>query len=172
LNGPTVKIISHKVYDGGIASLNKRVLEIYCSHIEVGFPKAIQYDNGATVPEVAYWNEYGTTRGIPARPFLRPAIYGNMNTYRQALKVLMRQILLGKITVTQHWGLLGQMAVKNIRDEIDNTRTPPNAMSTAIRKASKTKAGHKIGPIYVHPLIDSGTMRKSVSYITVKDESI
>lgn len=165
-------VVTHKIFNGGIASLSKRSLELYESYLKVGFPKAVQYDNGATVPEVAYWNEYGTTKEkgpIPARPFLRPAIYSNIRTYRVMMKMLMKAFLAGKITMQQHWGILGQMVVKNIRDQIDNTRTPPNALSTTIKKVSKTKGKHKIGPLYSHPLIDTGKMRQAVSYAIVRN---
>lgn len=165
-------VVSHKIFGGGAAGLTKRALELYQSYLAVGFPKAVQYDNGATVPEVAYWNEYGTTKEngpIPARPFLRPAIYNNIKIYRDMMKKLMAAFLAGKITLVQHWGILGQTCVKNIREEIMNVRTPPNAMSTAIRKTSKSKPKKNVyGPLYSKPLIDTGKLRQSVSYAIMR----
>jgi hypothetical protein len=161
--------VKHDIFNGGIAGLSKRALELYESFLAVGFPKAVQYDNGATVPEVAYWNEYGTSRGIPARPFLRPAIYNNVKTIREMMKKSLAAFLEKKINMAQTWGLIGQVCVKNIREQIDNTRTPPNAFSTTIKKTSKSKPKKNVyGPLYSHPLIDTAKMKQSVSYIIVK----
>jgi hypothetical protein len=47
--------------------------------VEVGFMADAKYSNGLSIAQVAYWNEYGTTKangkqGSPPRPFFRNAV--------------------------------------------------------------------------------------------------
>ncbi len=119
------------------------------SKVKVGFP-AGEADNDIVARAV--WNHYGTSRGIPARPFLLNAIRKNKQTYRAALKTSAAKILRGETTMGTVVRKLGILAQGHIQDEITGLRTPPNAVATIAAKGSS------------NPLIDTGEMRGSVTY--------
>jgi hypothetical protein len=121
----------------------------------VGFP-AGEADSG--VIERALFNEFGT-KNIPERPALRNAVRSNRTVYRSMMKAEARTILLGavkghdsakaKIRALKRLGIRAQ---GDIQSEITSLQTPPNAASTIRQKGSS------------NPLIDTGEMRKSVTY--------
>lgn len=119
------------------------------SKVKVGFPEG-EADNDIVARAV--WNHFGTSRGIPARPFLLNAIRKNRRLYRSALKASAAKILRGETTMERTLSKLGIFAQGHIQEEITNLRTPPNAASTIAAKGSS------------NPLIDSGEMRGAVTY--------
>lgn len=117
--------------------------------VKVGFPAGLV--DGAVVDR-AIWNHYGTSRGIPSRPFLLNAIRKNRRKYIEALKTSGAKILRGEATLDQTMSKLGILAQGDIQQEITNLRTPPNAPSTIRAKGSS------------NPLIDTGEMRSKVTW--------
>ena len=102
------------------------------------------------VSNVALWNEFGTSNGIPERPFMRqaisdaepliPAILRNaLSPYQMAIN---RQVA----------AEIGELVKSLIQRRITTLRSPANAPSTIERKGSS------------NPLFDEGFMRKSVTY--------
>lgn len=122
------------------------------SQVEVGFPKG---KSDADIVARAIWNHFGTSRGIPARPFILNAIRRHQKKYRGGLKKMAKQIVRGVITPEQAMRKLGIAAQGDIQSEITTLRTPPNAQSTIDRKGSS------------NPLIASGEMRQAVTYKVV-----
>lgn len=118
--------------------------------LEVGFFDSAKYPNGEYVAKVAKYNEFGTIK-IPMRPFFRNAIANNNTKWFSNLKSL----LLQKNDIKKSLEIVGQIARGDIVKSINQTTTPPNAQSTI--KAKKSS----------HPLIDTGIMRRSVSYKVV-----
>lgn len=59
--------------------LDKRVKNLGGSGktLRVGFLETAKYPTGESVAQVAFWNEYGTSRGSPPRPFFRSMIEKN-----------------------------------------------------------------------------------------------
>lgn len=127
--------------------------------MKVGFVKGLgthPNSNGATVAEIAAYNEFGTDT-IPERPFLRTSIRENMKpVYAPMIKALLEKILNGQVTVTQAIGLLGEKASADVKLKIIAISDPPNADETIDKKGS------------TNPLIDTGLMNQSVTWEKVK----
>lgn len=106
--------------------------------------------NSIPVAQYAIYNEYGTNR-IPSRPFLRTS----MDIYHEAawLPELADQIREGTPT-EQALARVGEMAVGDIRETIEDWETPPNAPYTIARKRSRRN----------DPLVDSGDMVDAMAY--------
>lgn len=119
------------------------------SHVKVGFPEG-EADNDIVARAV--WNHFGTSRGIPARPFLLNAIRKNRRKYRAAMKTSAAKILTGETDIKTVLRKLGIVAQGDIQDEITTLRSPANAASTIERKGSS------------NPLIDEGEMRGAVTW--------
>lgn len=117
--------------------------------VKVGFPSG---ETEGDIVDRAIWNHYGTSRGIPARPFLLNAIRKNRRTYRNALRTSAAKILRGETTPNIVLSKLGILAQGHIQDEITMLRSPPNAASTIAAKGSS------------NPLIDDGEMRGAVTW--------
>lgn len=103
------------------------------------------------VAAVAAWNEFGTKDGrVPERPFIRQAIKG---ADKDLIEVLKENIdPLDMVLTRQTAGKMGQVMVGRIQRSITTLRTPPNAPATIRKKSSS------------NPLIDTGTLRQSVTY--------
>lgn len=114
--------------------------------VKVGFP------TGSTNVDKAIWNEFGTSRGIPERPFMRNSMRNNLSKYMNALKSSATSIMNGRSTTRQNLMKLGVLAASDIQDEIKSLKSPPNAPSTIKAKGSS------------NPLIDTGEMRQSVTW--------
>jgi len=117
--------------------------------VKVGFP-AGQTDGDVVAR--AIWNHYGTSRGIPSRPFLLNAMRKNKKKYRTAMRTSAGKILRGETSVGTVVRKLGVLAQGDIQDEITTLRTPKNADATVKAKGSS------------NPLIDTGEMRQAVTY--------
>lgn len=121
--------------------------------VKVGFPSGL---TDGDVINRAIWNHYGTSRGIPSRPFLTNAMRSNRRKYLDAMKTSASKILTGQITLTQFLNKLGALAQGDVQMEITNLRFPPNAPSTIKAKGSS------------NPLIDTGEMRSAVTWKVVR----
>lgn len=108
--------------------------------------------DGATVAQVAWWNEFGTD-DIPSRPFLRTTMRENRRKFSKVTKTIYERALKGVGNVENMVDALGMLAQSLVVQAIDNTLTPPNAPATLEAKAPKT-----------HPLINTGRLRQSISY--------
>lgn len=117
--------------------------------VKVGFPAG---EADADIVARAVWNEFGTRRGVPERPFLRNAMRSNREAYRARLTELARLIVLGGLDLSVALRLIGTQAQGDIQKEIVILAQPPNAPSTIARKGSS------------NPLIDTGEMRQKVTY--------
>lgn len=126
--------------------------------VAVGFP-AGKVDSD--VLNRAVWNEFGTRGGasgggwggpIPERPFMRNAMRNNLGKYRSAMKTAAPHLLMGSTSLTGVLTKLGQLAVDDIKAEIQTLRSPPNSPVTIELKGSS------------NPLIDSGEMHQAVTW--------
>ena len=72
----------------GSDSLIKRLEEIAKKMgggaVEVGFMANAKYPDGTSVAQVAFMNEFGTSK-IPARPFFRPMISGEQSSWPEKM---------------------------------------------------------------------------------------
>lgn len=124
------------------------------TRVKVGFPEG---EVGDDILERAVYNHYGTSRGIPSRPFLLNAVRANQAKYKRFLQSQAKKVLSGETSQLRVLDQLGVMAEGDVKKEITRLRTPPNAPSTIKQKGSS------------NPLIDTGEMRASVTYVVDED---
>ena len=117
--------------------------------VKAGFP-AGQTDTD--IVDRAIWNHYGTSRGIPPRPFMLNAIRKNRRVLLQGLKDIAEGVFRGETTLEIEMTKLGAFAQGLIQKEITDLKDPPNAPATIKAKGSS------------NPLIDSGEMRAAVTW--------
>lgn len=126
------------------------------NHVKIGFPAG---EADADNIQKAIWNEFGTSRGIPERPFMRNTMRKKRAEYRAAMKAaavtIIEQAALGESVAKEKRKALKKLGIKaqgDIQAEITSLRTPPNAPSTIQQKGSS------------NPLINSGEMRAAVTF--------
>jgi hypothetical protein len=124
--------------------------------VKVGFPAG---EADAENIQKAIWNEFGTNRGIPERPFMRNTMRKKKAEYRAVMKAaaatIIEQAALGESVAKEKRKALKKLGIKaqgDIQAEITALRTPPNAPSTIRQKGSS------------NPLINSGEMRAAVTF--------
>lgn len=129
--------------------INKREITKFMGKekLEIGFFETARYPNGVFVAQVARYNEFGTLN-IPMRPFFRNAINKNIKKWYATLQNAINQ----NATPSKALSIVGEVARADIIQSITDLRTPPNAESTIKQKKS------------TNPLIDTGLMRRSVTY--------
>ena len=118
--------------------------------VRVGWFAGTQYSNGQPVASVAYYNEYG--KGVPARPFVRPAIHQNQAHLVDLLRTKYKQALRNNDNTLQVLGQFGMYVKGLIQQQIINTNSPPNAPSTIKRKGKNS------------PLRDTTVMLHSIGH--------
>lgn len=141
--------------DHGYASLVAAVFDLAHHHpvVHVGILDGEETHGGSEVSilDVATWMEFGT-QDIPARSFIRAWFDEDEDHLREVLTTLLQEVVAGKLSKEQALEQLGQYAVGRIQQRISDGIPPPNAPSTIEKKGSST------------PLIDTGTLRASVTY--------
>lgn len=109
-------------------------------------------DHGQTIAEIAFWNEFGTAR-IPPRPFLRSTLKERKLKYKALFAKILKAILNQRLSSQQGIGRIGLRVSSDIQQKITTLTSPPNAYATIVRKGGKQ-----------NPLLDSGTLRRSISW--------
>lgn len=110
-------------------------------------------DDGVSLVSIATWNEYGTSRGIPARPFVRMAFDRHKNQISDFIEKMRDGILAGHIDTEAALGFIGADHQSRTQEELLNGGWAPNAPSTIARK----KPG-------LGPLVHTGVLHSSISY--------
>lgn len=108
---------------------------------------------GQTIALIAAWNEFGNKR-VPSRPFMRTTLREHMYYKKELLAILtnnLRSLKYQTIPLKQ----LGVKAASDMQAKITTNDFRANTESTIARKS--TTSGRKD-----KPLIDSGTLRKSI----------
>lgn len=106
--------------------------------------------NGASLVEVAAYNEFGTQH-IPARPFVRQTTDNNRGAWGRMAAQLEDRVAHG-MSPHQALEILGNKAEGDMKKTIGRGHFAPNAPNTIKQKGSS------------QPLIDTGRMRNSVSH--------
>lgn len=107
-----------------------------------------------TIAEYAAYNEFGTSRGIPPRPFMRESAEAFKHNSADLSARITQAIEEGRMTVTQGLNVMAERMKEEIRDTIQNGSFEPLAPSTVSAKKGSDKT-----------LIDSGAMIQSVSHV-------
>ena len=118
--------------------------------VRVGFFPGSRYDGETSVAQVARYNEFGL--GVPARPFMRPAVHANKAELTNLLHRMYRQAIRDNQNTVVPLERFGEHVKGLIQEQIVKTTTPPNAPSTIKRKGFNA------------PLRDTLTMLHSVRY--------
>lgn len=125
-----------------------RQLLVGIQGVEAAAPEG---ESQLTVAEVANRHEFGI--GVPERSWLRAWFDERRGEIERDLSRVMRRVSEGRLTLDQGLNLLGQKYQAQIQERISNGIPPPNSDATIAAKGSST------------PLIDTGQMRSSITYI-------
>jgi len=178
--GSKIKDIDH-----GWEEAKKQLNKVDGGAVRVGILQdAPAYEDGTTMAEVAFFNEFGT-KTIPERSFLRTTYDENIKKYTMFVAENMFQIFAGKIKGKTAMRRLGTMAQSDIRKKIKAIKTPPLSNTTIeLRRRRKThglydvtakdvgdayKAGQSAffkpaGANEANPLIDTGHLLRKIDF--------
>lgn len=110
--------------------------------------------DGVSVVDYAMYNEFGTSRGIPARPFMSVTYDRYHSQTEKLIEHMYTQMLEGAFDPDHLLKVAGAEYQKRVQQTIRNAKewAVPNAPSTIDRKGSSS------------PLIDTGRMVGAVRY--------
>jgi hypothetical protein len=139
---------------------------------------AAQDEDAITNAALAYIHDQGVPEArIPQREFMRPGIADVLPEIQRRLESAMRAAMRGNALVAeQAMHQAGIIAQSGIRNRIDAGVPPPLSEYTLRRRAEKGRkgaqqeldlraAGHAPGMEHAKPLVDTGEMRKSITYV-------
>ena len=118
------------------------------------------------VAAVAYWNEFG--KGVPERPFMRPAMHQNRAKIIAELRSKYKQAMKDNRNTMLVLEDMGEKVKGLIQEQIRNTTEPANAEITIHGGWMRNKQTGK--PIYIEgkgfnaPLRDTHIMWRSVNH--------
>lgn len=118
--------------------------------VRVGFFPDSRYDGALSVAQVARYNEFGL--GVPARPFMRPAVHQRKQELVALLHRMYRQAIRDNQDTLGTLEEFGEYVKGIIQEQIVSTVSPPNAPSTIKKKG------------FSAPLRDTTIMLHSVRY--------
>ena len=165
---------------GGFKHLKQRIEELDLFKVEVGwFASAkhpvYEFEEGDPIEvgdiptaSIAASNEFGDpARGIPPRPFMRPALTDNLTTWREQIKRGTKAVIHGTKTDTAIMEGIGLSVSRTIDAYISLVHSPKLSEETIQNRlkfrADKTTIGN-----LDKPLVFEGILKTSVTYI-VKD---
>lgn len=136
--------------------------------VRIGVVEHQHYDDGTPVAYVAAIHEYGSpSNNIPARPFFRPTISEKQNEWKQDVV----NGLIANQNAIDVLELVGMKASADVKNTISEIMSPP--LSVATKKARNNRAykqSKRPKAISIKPLIDTGLMQKSISYVVSDKE--
>ena len=126
--------------------------------VRVGFQAGDTEEDGTPLTNIAYWNEHGTMNKdgsvhSPARPFMHDSVQNNIEKTSHLCTSPANQLVTSKMSTQQSLEGIGVKMVSLVQKEIRNGDFAANAPSTIRAKGSSK------------PLIDSGRMRQSVTFV-------
>lgn len=133
------------------------------ARLQVGWFEDSKYEDGTPIANVAFWQEYGTSRGIPMRPFMRPAEFNNKEKWVNLFAQEIKKAIQSKKNVKDAMEVLGLVVQGDIQNEISMVFNPPLKDSTIKARLRRRKV-KKITASLTKPLIDTGMMFDSVQH--------
>lgn len=126
--------------------------ELQNKEVRIGFQHGeASEEDGTDICDVAMWNELGTEHA-ESRPFLRKSVDDNTAEINSFLQSKKEDLLMG-VPAEQILEEIGIFQKDLIQQTITEGNFEDNKASTIRKKGSD------------HPLIDTGTMRRSVNYV-------
>jgi hypothetical protein len=131
------------------------------------YPISKENKNPPYIAEVVVSNEFGNpSRNVPARPFLRPTLVRDKNTWEKIGFDGSKKVLKNQLKIEDVLDAIGSKAAAGIRESIRKVYSPALAESTVIQRIRKSSKLSKIkGRIsysalgnVTKPLIDTGLM--------------
>ena len=152
---------------GSIEEIKNRLEEIAKTRILVGIPQDNKEANSskyATNAQKLYYNSKGSpARNIPPRPVIEPAIEDKFDKISEKIREGAIKGLEGDMEgFREDYEMAGLMGVSASINWFDNPKNnwSPNAESTIKAKGSDS------------PLIDTGEMRKAITYVIRENETL
>lgn len=185
---PNIKQVV-RVKGAGLQDLHEAMRLLVHSELLVGFPEDtterpaddsdVPGETPPTNAELAYIHDRGAPEvNIPARPFMFPAMDEVKDRAANKLGAIGKSVLRDRsaLKVTQGLHQLGLMASVAIKRKINEGIPPPLSEWTLMERARRGRKGAKkelanravgIAPStqLAKPLIDTGELRKSASYV-------
>lgn len=157
-----VSIILDKV--GDVMKAMKTVAD---TQVLAGIPEsenARQDDEPIGNAEIGYLMENGMPEiNLPARPFLIPGVNAAKRQITDRLRQVGEAALDGKISAVQRgFQAVGLIAQKAIRAKMQSGPFAPLSERTLASRRARGRTGSR-------PLIDTGQLRNSVTYVVVKN---
>lgn len=151
----------------GAAALKRLMMDAERLSVRVGWTEAARYEDGTPVAVAAANNEFGDPgRGIPPRPFMRPAAAKNGAEWQGIGERLFRRAAQGGLSVRDALDLLGSRVTGDVARSIAAVTDPPLAPATVAARASRTATGQA----GAKPLVDTGVMLNSLTHEVVGGE--
>ncbi|WP_406858497.1 hypothetical protein ABEG18_13060 [Alsobacter sp. KACC 23698] len=121
------------------------------SKVKVGFPAG---KAPGDLISIAYWNHFGTSRGIPPRPFITTAMFKGRGELRSFITAEAKKIVFAGNPTPMRYALqnLGMKGQDMVQMQILSNMPPPNAPSTVQQKGSS------------RTLVDTGRLVGSVTW--------
>lgn len=170
-----------KVTKDNVAAVMKSIAALNKSRVMVGVPsETAGRDDGGPVnnAEIGYIMETGDpSHNIPARPFLVPGVNSVRDEIADRFRTAGKRALDGDVAVIDKMlsaiGMVGQQAIQN---KIKNGPFAPLAESTLRNRARRGRkgaakellsraAGNDPDNSNARPLIDTGELLKSITYV-------
>lgn len=165
-----------KVTIDRLAGLEKALKTLANTRVMVGVPadETARRDGAITNAALAYIHEHGAPEvGIPARSFLKPGIKAAQSAVEGLLVKAAQSALAGQDGATRKaLEAAGLTAVTSIRDVISAGIPPPLKPATVARRRTRSKGSkyrrQAMTAAMVTPLIDTGQLRNSITYVLRK----
>ena len=145
---------------GGVTNLAKDLAKNAQRRVLIGYPAGTVRDTGVSQALIAAIHEFGSiSQGISARPFLVRGVFSGRPIYKKAVAESYRSEMLLILL-----GAAGSGAVKSylVSGEFRSS-VPPLAPATL--RARERKAGRPLSTSGNHPLIDTGSLRQSCTFV-------
>jgi hypothetical protein len=176
-----------KTVTDNVDSVVRNITELSQQRLLVGIPdtEAGRTSGAVSNAFIGYAMEFGLPdKNVPARPFLLPtvkAMQGDITTtFRRMGERAVNDDAQGALRLMK---VLGQQVADKVRGRITAGIPPPLAQSTIEGRLRRTQAGRtmlkgmrkkgadvsKWGANNLTPLIDTGQLRRSITYVIRKD---
>ena len=144
----------------------KEIEELKKLQVRVGFQQGAESSDGVDLVDIAAWNEMGTEY-IPSRPFLRQSVDKSEAVIAATCKKMIVAIVRGQATARDALQQIGVMQKGLVQDTIKTGDFEPNAPITVHGgwMQRNGKAFYVKGKGSDQPLIDTGRLRQSVSFV-------
>lgn len=106
--------------------------------VRAGFLEGATYPDGISVAQVAFWDEFGTSKS-PARPFFRTTISNNSGEWAEKVE---KAVVHYDYDSKKVLNFMGEIIKEDIQTSINGWTTPANAESTIAKKGFDAPLRH------------------------------